>query len=70
MLFIRENDQTFLLIDSLLSSLETYNRNLITTELNLSMIQPNLAVSIVNQPNNRSEPIIGFVYGKIKASPV
>ena len=47
----------------LLSVLETYGQHVILDELEKSFVQTNLAVSIVDQPNNRTKPIIGFAYG-------
>ncbi|CAF3803910.1 unnamed protein product [Adineta steineri] len=50
----------------LLSLLETYSQNLMFDELEKSFTQTNLAVSIVNRPNSRLEPIIGFAYDSVK----
>jgi len=45
----------------LLSSLDIFSQNIKTDE---TFIENNLAVSIINLPNNRTKPIIGFAFGK------
>lgn len=52
-----------LIIIRLLSLLETYSQNVIFDELDKTFIENNLAVSIVNKPTSRTEPIIGFSFG-------
>ncbi len=48
----------------LLSLIETYSQNLIFDELDKTFNRNNLAVSIVNRPARRTEPIIGFSFGR------
>jgi len=59
--FSNINKQNF--TDRLLSLLETYAQNVMFDGLEKNFNEHNLAVSIVNSPNNRSEPIIGFTFG-------
>ncbi|CAF1521988.1 unnamed protein product [Adineta ricciae] len=49
-------------IVKLLSLMEAYSQNVIFEEPERSFNENNLAVSIVNRPNSRSEPIIGFAF--------
>ncbi|UJR08985.1 hypothetical protein I4U23_013235 [Adineta vaga] len=52
-------------IVKLLSSLETFSQNFKSNQLEENFMQDNLAVSIVNMPNNRTKPIIGFTFDSI-----
>ncbi|CAF3607981.1 unnamed protein product [Rotaria sordida] len=45
-------------IVKLLSSLETFSQNLKSNQSDQTFIEHNLAVSIVNMPNNRTKPIV------------
>ena len=53
-------------IVKLLSSLDQYAHNLkmTTNELDQNFHEKNLIVSIVNMPNNRAKPIVGFAFSK------
>ncbi|CAF3706849.1 unnamed protein product [Rotaria socialis] len=53
-------------IVKLLSSLERFTQNLKSDRLEQNFIETNLAVSIVDMPNNRTKPIIGFAFDSIK----
>ncbi|CAF1096359.1 unnamed protein product [Rotaria sordida] len=53
-------------IVKLLSSLETFSQNLKSNQSDQTFIEHNLAVSIVNMPNNRTKPIVGFAFDSIK----
>ena len=44
--------------------MEAYSQNVIFEEPERSFNENNLVVSIVNRPNSRSEPIIGFAFGR------
>ena len=46
--------------------MERSSQNLIFNELEKTFHQNHLVVSIVNKPNNRKEPIIGFSFGMVK----
>jgi len=48
----------------LLSLIETYSQNLVFDELDKTFDKNNFAVSIVNKPASRIEPIIGFSFGR------
>jgi hypothetical protein len=47
----------------LLSSLETYSQNLKSNQSEQNFNEDHLSVSIINLPNNRTKPIIGFAFG-------
>jgi hypothetical protein len=54
------NNQLF---SRLLSSLEAFSQNVISNDSDTTFMENNLAVSIVNMPNNRTKPIVGFAFG-------
>lgn len=51
-------------IVKLLSSLDQFAQNLKSNEFDQTFQEKNLVVSIVNMPNNRAKPIVGFAFGK------
>ncbi|CAF2659062.1 unnamed protein product, partial [Rotaria sp. Silwood2] len=49
-------------IVKLLSSLEKFSQNLKLNQSDQNFIENNLAVSIIDMPNNRTKPIVGFAF--------
>ncbi|CAF1015720.1 unnamed protein product [Adineta ricciae] len=59
---IEQAQKTNRSVVKLLSSLETFSQNMKSNQFDATYVQDNLAVSIVNMPNNRTKPIIGFEF--------
>jgi hypothetical protein len=61
---MQEAQKTNQSIVKLFTSLDQFSQNLKINEFDQNFNENNLAISIVNMPNNRTKPIIGFAFGK------
>ncbi|CAF1436686.1 unnamed protein product, partial [Adineta steineri] len=52
-------------IVKLISSVEKFSQNFISNKSDENFVENNLVVSIVNMPNNRTKPIVGFAFDPI-----